>query len=146
MSDAQLTGIFAVKLPVRDLARSRAWYERLFDLRPLFEFPDGDGTVRGVAYEVPGLGDTGLALRERPDIAGLSGFDPVILAVADRAAIDAWSRRLTAQDVAHTVERGTIGWVLVLHDPDGLEIHLYSRERHGVETDGAAGTGRAVAS
>jgi len=45
-----LAGIFAVKLPVRDLAAARAWYERVFDLRPIFEFPDDDGVVRGVAY------------------------------------------------------------------------------------------------
>ncbi|MGH3983022.1 MAG: tetratricopeptide repeat protein [Pseudonocardiaceae bacterium] len=30
----------------------------------------------------------------------------------------------------HQVELGTIGWVEVFHDPDGLEIHLYSRQRH----------------
>lgn len=132
MTAPTLAGIFAVKLPVRDLAASRAWYERLFDLRPIFEFPDERGVVRGVAYEVPGLPGTGLALRERPDIAGLAGFDPVIFAVADRAAVDAWCRRLGEQGVPHRVELGTIGWVVIFSDPDGLEIHLYSREHHGV--------------
>ena len=33
MTAARLDGIFAVKLPMRDLAVSRAGYERLFDLR-----------------------------------------------------------------------------------------------------------------
>ncbi len=65
-----LAGIFAVKFPVRDLPAARSWYERVFDLRVIFEFPDDDGVVRGVAYEIPGL-DTGLALRERPDVAGI---------------------------------------------------------------------------
>lgn len=141
MTEVGLSGIFAVKLPVRDLARSSAWYERLFGLRLRFEFPDEDGVVRGKAYEVPGLGDVGLALRERPDIAGLSGFDPVVFAVADRAAVDAWSARLDDLGVPHEVQRGTIGWGVAFHDPDGLEIHLYSREHHGLD---AAGTGRPV--
>jgi|GEM_PF-541260 len=138
-----LAGIFAVKLPVRDLAAARAWYERVFDLRPIFEFPDDDGVVRGVAYQINGL-DTGLALRERPDVAGLSGFDPVIFAVADRAAIDAWSHHLDELRIEHQVALATIGWIIVFHDPDGLEIHLYSRERHGQDMTGAAGRGRAV--
>lgn len=42
---ARLAGIFGVKLPVSDLATARAWYERLFDLRLIFEFPDEDGTA-----------------------------------------------------------------------------------------------------
>lgn len=140
MNEARLSGIFGVKLPVADLARSRAWYEPLFDLRPTFEFPDDDGVVRGVAYEVPGLGDTGLALRERPDVAGISGFDPVIFALDGPAAVEAWTRRLADAGVAHSVREGTIGRVVVFHDPDGLEIHLYSREHAaGAGTPGVGG-------
>ena len=138
-----LAGIFAVKLPVRSLTAARAWYERVFDFRPIFEFPDDDGVVRGVAYRIAGL-DTGLALRERPDVAGISGFDPVIFAVADREAIDAWSRHLAELRIEHQVALATIGWVIVFRDPDGLEIHLYSREGHGRAMTGAHGRGRAV--
>ena len=43
---AELQGIFAVKLPVRDLAESQAWYERVFGLVTELEFPDADGVVR----------------------------------------------------------------------------------------------------
>lgn len=100
VSAATLSGIFAVKFPVRDLASRREWYERVFDLELLFEFPDEDGTVRDAAYRVPGLGDTGIALRERPDVAGLSGFDPVVFAVADKAAVDAWSTKLDALSIS----------------------------------------------
>ncbi|MGH3600722.1 MAG: VOC family protein [Pseudonocardiaceae bacterium] len=110
----------------------------------IFEFPDEDGTVRGVAYEIPGITGTGLALRERPDIAGLSGFDPVSFAVADRAAVDAWSSRLDELGIPHKVDLATIGWIVVFHDPDGLEIHLYSRERHGQDLGAQTGHGRAV--
>jgi catechol 2,3-dioxygenase-like lactoylglutathione lyase family enzyme len=139
-----LAGIFGVKFPVRDLATSRAWYEAVFGLRLMFEFPDDDGVVRGVAYTAPGLGDTGVALRERPDIAGLSGFDPVVFAVADRAAVDAWAAHLDALGVANRVVEATIGWMVVLHDPDGLEIHLYSRDRSDLDNTGRPGYARAV--
>ena len=62
MSAPGLAGIFAVKLPVSDLSAGRAWYEKVFDLRPIFEFPDDDGVIRGVAYAIAGMPDTGLAL------------------------------------------------------------------------------------
>ena len=77
-------------------------------------------------------------------MAGISGFDPVIFAVADREAIDAWSRHLAELRIEHQVALATIGWVIVFRDPDGLEIHLYRREGHGRDMTGAPGRGRAV--
>jgi predicted enzyme related to lactoylglutathione lyase len=141
---AELDGIFAVKLPVSDLSARRAWYEQVFDLTPVFEFPDEDGVVRGVAYEAAGLGNSGFALRERPDIAGLSGFDPVLFGIKDKAAADAWVEHLSALGIKHEVIRATIGWLVIFHDPDGLEIHLYSRDKHGEDVSGTPGHGRAV--
>jgi len=38
----------------------------------------------------------------------------------------------------------TVGWLLVFHDPDGTEIHLYSMERHGLDPTGRPRTGRRV--
>ena len=139
-----LAGVFGVKFPVRDLGASRAWYERVFGLAVTHEFPDDDGVVRGVAGTVPGLGDTAIALRERPDIAGLSGFDPVIFAVADRAAVAAWAAHLDALGVANRVVEATLGWMVLFHDPDGLEIHLYSRDRSDLDNTGRRGYGRSV--
>ena len=138
----QLSGIFGVKFPVRDLAASRVWYEQVFGLELAYEFPDDDGVVRGVAYTAPGLGDTAVALRERPDVAGLSGFDPVIFAVDDRASVDAWAAHLDALGVANQVVQATIGWMVLFHDPDGLEFHLYSRDRGDLDNSGKPGFGR----
>jgi catechol 2,3-dioxygenase-like lactoylglutathione lyase family enzyme len=138
----RLAGIFGVKFPVRDLATSRAWYERVFGLDLAYEFPDDNGVVRGLGYTAPGLGATAIALRERPDIAGLSGFDPVVFAVDDRAAVDAWAAHLDALDVPNEVVEATIGWMVLFHDPDGLEIHLYSRDRGDLDNSGRPGYGR----
>lgn len=146
MSAPALAGIFGVKFPVRDLAVSRAWYEQVFGLTLIYEFPDDDGVVRGVAYTAPGLGDTAVALRERPDVAGLSGFDPVIFAVDDRAAVHAWAAHLDALGVANQVVEATIGWMVLFHDPDGLEIHLYSRDRTDLDNSGQPGFGRPTTS
>jgi catechol 2,3-dioxygenase-like lactoylglutathione lyase family enzyme len=147
MSKPVLVGIHHVKFPVTDLRRSRAWYERVFDLRPVLEFRDDhDGVVRGIGYELPGLPDLQVALRENPEASrGIAGFDPVSFAIADRAAAEAWVARLEELGIDHSpVIDATIGWLVVFHDPDGTEIHLYSMERHGIDPVGRPHTGRPV--
>lgn len=47
--------------------------------------------------------------------------------------------------VAHEVRLGTLGWVVVFQDPDGLEIHLHSREHHEQDPVGRPGRGRPAA-
>lgn len=148
MSGPVLRGIFAVKLPVRDLARSQEWYERVFGFELEMEFPDDDGVVRGVAGRLPGVAGTAFALRESPDHArGIAGFNLVNLAVDDKASVEAWAARLDDLGIEHSpVIDATVGWILVLHDPDGIELHLYTRERHGIDQAGRRGYGRAVTS
>ncbi|MEV0479597.1 VOC family protein [Streptomyces sp. NPDC050508] len=123
-----LAGIHHVKMPVTDLDRSRHWYGRVLGFKVTHEFQDADGVVRGVAGEVPGLGDSMLCLRVNSQAAqGCQSFDPVSFAVRDRADIEA-----------------SIGWLLVFNDPDGLDLHLYSWAAHGVDHGGVAGYGRPV--
>lgn len=146
MSQPKLSGIHHVKIPVTDLARSRAWYERVFGLRVTMEFPEKDGEVRGLGGFIPGLGDTGLALRLNPKAAeGCQGFDPISFGVDDRADIEAWASHLDSLDIRHSpVIDASKGWLLVFNDPDGLEIHLYSWAEHGIVQSGRPGYGRAV--
>jgi catechol 2,3-dioxygenase-like lactoylglutathione lyase family enzyme len=147
VSEATLDGIFAVKLPVSDLAMSRAWYEQVLGFQVEMEFPDQDGVVRGVAGHVPGEGETRLALREDPDVAkGVAGFNLVNFAIPDRASAEAWAARLDDLGVEHSpVIEATIGWIVVFHDPDGIELHLYSRQHHHADHAGRRGYGRPVA-
>jgi catechol 2,3-dioxygenase-like lactoylglutathione lyase family enzyme len=127
--DATVTGFHHVKLPVSDVARSRAWYERVLGLAVEIEFEE-DGVVRGVAMRLPHGDGGGIALREDPGhAAGLAGFDPVALLVPEREQVEQWRARLDELGVAHggivTGHHG--GKVLVgLRDPDGLEIRLYA--------------------
>ncbi len=75
----------------------------------------------------------------------IAGFDPVSFAVADHDAAQAWADRLDRLGVPHSpVMDATIGWILVFHDPDGTEIHLYSMERHGIDPTGRPHTGQPV--
>lgn len=54
-----------------------------------------------------------------------------------------WVGHLDDLSVKHSPKiDATIGWMVVVHDPDGLEIHLYSRRSHGIDQDGRSGYGR----
>ena len=88
-----LAGFHHVKLPVSNVERSRAWYQRVLDLVPHIDFVE-DGVLMGVAM---GSQDGSLELALRQDsvrAAALAGFDPFALAV-----------RLTP-----TCSSGGIGW------------------------------------
>lgn len=123
-----INGIHHVKLPVSDIARSRAWYERVLGFAMALEFVE-DGVVRGVALHRDGC-PAGLALRHDPDRAkALSGFDALALQVPTREDVHAWKAALDEAGEPHggivTGHRG--GTVLIgLHDPDGTEIRLYA--------------------
>jgi catechol 2,3-dioxygenase-like lactoylglutathione lyase family enzyme len=126
-----LRGIHHVKLPVGEVGRSREWYERVLGLEVEIEFVE-DGVLRGVALRDRDA-TLSIALREEPEKAGvLRGFDPVSLAVGTRDDLRDWCAHLDALGESHGgVQTGHQGWVVVgLHDPDGLEVRLYTRERH----------------
>lgn len=140
-----LTGLRFVKLPVTDLARSRGWWAEVFGWSATLEFPDADGTVRGVAGRFRDFEDPGLSLREAGPTPVPRGLE-LMLGVADRAAVEAWGARLDALGVARSpVIDATLGWLVVLHDPDGHEIHLYTDERHDLDQSTRPGYGRAAA-
>jgi hypothetical protein len=107
-------------------------------------FPDDDDVVRGVGGHLLGIPDTFLALREAPDVArALHGWNLVNWAVADRDQVDVWADRLDELGIAHSPPiDATVGWMLVLHDLDGHELHLYARQRHGIDQAGRRGYGR----
>jgi catechol 2,3-dioxygenase-like lactoylglutathione lyase family enzyme len=146
MAIPPITGIHHVKFPVSDLAASHEWYARVLGFEAELEFPDEDGVVRGLAGRLPGLGETGIALRENPDkAAGFTGFDPVSFGIEDRAAAQAWVDHLDLEGVDHSpVIDASIGWIVSFHDPDGTEIKLYSFAAHGIDTSKRPGHARPV--
>lgn len=146
MDELRLSGIFAIKVPVRDLARSRTWYERTFGYVVDVEFPDHDGVVRGVAGHLAGVDETFLALRADPALAEqLRDANLFNLGVSDDDQLDRWVTRLDDLVVAHSPKiDATIGWMVIVNDPDGFEIHLYSREHHGLDQSDRTGYGRPV--
>jgi catechol 2,3-dioxygenase-like lactoylglutathione lyase family enzyme len=131
MTAPQLDGIHHVKLPVRDLARSRAWYESRLGYRTAIEFVE-QGTLTGVVLRHPNGGpDFGLRL-DPARAEAAAGFDYFSIGVPSREAMEELADRLTALGEPHAgVHFATIGWILPeLHDPDGHEVRFYTTAHH----------------
>ena len=88
-----LAGFHHVKLPVSNVERSRAWYQRVLNLVPHIDFVE-DGVLMGVAMSSPD-GSLELALRQDSVRAkALAGFDPFALAVPTHSDLQQWRDRL----------------------------------------------------
>jgi catechol 2,3-dioxygenase-like lactoylglutathione lyase family enzyme len=139
-SKPHLDGIHHLKFPVSDLAVSLKWWERALgaERQPKWDHFTPDGRLFAYILQVPGI-DFPIELRLDPEAAkAVSGFDPVTLAVATEAELQNWAVQLDEAEVPHSpILRGLLGWLLALHDPDGLAIRLHTRETHDWDADNA---------
>jgi catechol 2,3-dioxygenase-like lactoylglutathione lyase family enzyme len=137
MTAPKLLGIHHLKLPVSDLARSLAFYESAFEAKriPAADHRrETDGSLYAHILEMPGLG-TLLELRLNPERAlSHARFDPITIAVADRATLGEWDAHLSSAGISHSpVITAIQAWLVVVEDPDGNRLRLYTRETHGPE-------------
>lgn len=126
-------GIHHLKFPVSDLARSLAWWEKVFgaERQPHWDHHLPDGTLFGYIITMPGV-SCPIELRlAKGSAAALSGFDLLTLAVETQRDLEAWAAHFNAQGLENSgVLRGLLGWVLVIKDPDGTSFRLYTNETH----------------
>lgn len=132
------SGIHHIKLPVTDLERSVRWYAAVLGASRLTQLDHRrpDGTLFAVILDVPGLG-TRLELRLDPATAtALAGYEFLTLAVDDRAALDRWITHLDSRGITHSPPVvALVGWVLVIPDPDGQRLRLYTIAPHRLDAD-----------
>lgn len=130
------TGYGHVRLTVTDLARSRAFYDRVFGWPVAFEVPDGaDGATRaslaflfgGVIYACPGglLGLRPVAPEGDRFDEDRVGLDHLSLTVEGEAALREAMTVLDGAGVAHGGVKD-LGAALILEfrDPDGIALEL----------------------
>lgn len=129
-------GLHHLKLCVSDLERSARWYGAVLGAGRVSELDHRrpDGTLFSVVLDVPHL-PCRLELRLDPATArALDGNELLTLAVEDRAAVDEWIAHLDGLGVRHSPPVvAMVGWVLVVPDPDGLRLRLYTTEPHGLD-------------
>ena len=132
-----INGIHHIKLPVSDLQRSLDFYGRLLGCKPIPELEHrhaSDGALYAHICEVPGLG-TKPELRLNPEQADEQRkFDPITIAVADRAMLRRWTVRLDDLGIEHSGEIVAIrAWLVTFDDPDQHRLRFYTLESHGPE-------------
>jgi catechol 2,3-dioxygenase-like lactoylglutathione lyase family enzyme len=125
-----VAGVHHVKVPVTDLARSRDWYAEVLSLEVQLEFRDDDGVVRGVAFER--RNGLTVCLRESPALAeAMAGYDPYAVLVPTRKDLDVVVELLDRLGIQHSdILTATLGWLLRVPDPDGIELRFYTEETH----------------
>lgn len=133
-------GIHHLKFAVSDPQVSLRFYETVFGAQWMAaaDHVDQQGRVYAYICDVPAFG-TKLDLRQSDQHAAAArNFDPVTLTIADRAALAQWIAHLDALQVPHSGEIVTaLAFMLVIEDPDGRRIRLYTAEKHGPELPGA---------
>jgi glyoxylase I family protein len=134
-----IDGFAHVRLTVRDIDRSRAFYDTVFGFPVAFEVPpDADDATReqlgflfgGVIYAVPG-GLLGLRPVAGPDDRfdeDRVGLDHLSFQVSSVQALHDAAAALDALGVGHGgVKDIGAGAILELRDPDGIALELYAR-------------------
>lgn len=134
-----VTGFAHVRLTVRDLARSRAFYDAVFGWDVAFEVPpDADEATRqalgflygGLIYSFAGglLGLRPVAPADDAFSPDRVGLDHLSFSVASAEDLDAAVQVLDALGVAHggVKDLGRAS-ILEFRDPDGIALELYVR-------------------
>ncbi len=127
----KITGIAHVELSVSDVDRSVDWYCRVLGAKDVWRGRNDAGGYSACAIREPETG-TVLAFTQHDRIEGgpftplRTGLDHLSFAVADAAALSAWSRHLDDLGVDHDPidERGAVV-SMTLKDPDGIALEFY---------------------
>ena len=131
LSRPTITGIAHVELSVTDDDTSVEWYCRVLGAKDVWRGRNEEGGYRACAIREPVTG-TVLAFTQHDRIEGgpftplRTGLDHLSFAVADDAALNAWSRYLDEIGVAHDPidDRGAVV-SMTLKDPDGIALEFY---------------------
>jgi catechol 2,3-dioxygenase-like lactoylglutathione lyase family enzyme len=141
-----LTGVSHLGLTVRDLRASETWYCRVFGLERVH-------SERGDHSESVSLRDPAtefvISLRHHFGSGSArfdetrTGLDHVSFGVLDRRGLDEWEERLRDLRIEHSpVTETEFGWMLVLRDPDHIQLELFCRRRAALrELDAVVASG-----
>jgi glyoxylase I family protein len=124
-------GVHHVALTVRDVGRSKAWYQRVLGLSDLFE--GGDDNVSFVVL-TDASGQLMLGLRQYQGGSGdrfdefRTGLDHLAFGVSDKAELQAWDARFAELGVDRSpIKDSPAGPMLTLRDPDNIQLEFVAR-------------------
>lgn len=124
-----ITGLHHLTIDVQDLEASISWYGRVLGASHLesLDHYDDQGLKYAVIIRIPGLNGV-VQLRGATDQRPVqAGYDPVTFEVADRNALEAWTKHFDSCAVRHSaITRRRAGDALDFSTPDGLTLRLYT--------------------
>lgn len=118
-----------VALTVRDLDRSRRWYQRLFGSKPILD--EDTGTFHHVVWMV-GTDLVGIhyfpgAKSDEPFDERRAGLDHLAFFCQSRSDLEAWEQRLDTLGIAHDViVDAPYGSGLSFRDPDNIALEFFA--------------------
>ena len=127
---AEFPGIAHVAVTVSDLGRSAAWYERLFDSKPVLD--EDTGPFHHVVWMLGGPTLFGIHQHSRPESGDAfselrPGLDHVGFGVASRSELEEWEKRLNAMGLPHGgIVDAPYGCGLSFRDPDNIALELFA--------------------
>jgi catechol 2,3-dioxygenase-like lactoylglutathione lyase family enzyme len=138
----EVQGIHHLKFACSDVHKSLEFYEKAFDAKriPQADHVDADGNVYAFICEMPGWG-TLLDLRQSDFHAeGSRRFDPITLNITDRKQLARWAEHFDAMGAENSGEIPTgLAFMLIVKDPDGRRIRLYTAEKRPPEIESQRG-------
>ena len=144
-----LVGIHHLGLTVTDVERSAAWYQQVLGFVRVGEFGGPHDPRRKVFLRHPalaarlGLVQHATTQHDRFDETTV-GLDHLAFAVGDDAELDEWAERLAAAGVPYSPPAGAhtlpATRVIVLRDPDNIQLELVSSPTEQPEPEEEAGS------
>ena len=134
-----------IALTVTDLEASTEWYQNVFRISFVADFPHQGGVGRLLSDEARGLG---IVLHRHDTNEGegfketRTGLDHVGFALSSHADLEEWQSHLEDQGVARAeaadrpltqspIADESYGSILVFRDPDNIQLELYAPPEEG---------------
>jgi glyoxylase I family protein len=127
---AEFPGLGHVAVTVTDLDRSREWYSKLFDAKPVLD--EDTGTFYHVVWALEGGSLFGIhthpRANEQPDFSEFrTGLDHIAFAVTSRSELESRARQLDDLGIAHGgIVDAPYGSGLSFRDPDNLPLEFFA--------------------
>jgi catechol 2,3-dioxygenase-like lactoylglutathione lyase family enzyme len=127
---AEFPSLGHVAVTVTDIDRGREWYSKLFDAQPVLD--EDTGAFYHVVWALGGGTLLGIHTHPRdndqPDFTEFrTGLDHIAFAVASRADLESWEKRLDDLGIQHGgIVDAPYGSGLSFRDPDNLPLEFFA--------------------
>jgi glyoxylase I family protein len=133
-----INGFGHLNFTVTDVERSARWWEQVMGFN-LVHTEERSGSRLCNVYH-PELGSIGLVQHPKRVSDSFDeraiGLDHFALRVPDRTALEAWAKHLDDLGVQHSgVKEENGGPLIVLRDPDGIQLELWALDWNAVNAN-----------